>query len=189
MTEAPWTRDLRSPVGTVRIAADDAALLRVVLPDERGPRPSEHTSAGHPVLDRAAEQLEEWFGGDRRSFDLPLRAEGTPFQQQVWTALGTIPYGVVWSYGELARQIGRPRAVRAVGAANGRNPLPIVVPCHRVVGASGELIGYGGGLRAKAWLLDHERRWSAVTQSARQLRSERMDMERIGAETQPARHP
>ena len=159
MSSALWTRDLRSPIGSVRLAADEGALVRIVLPDERGPRPAARGAAGHPVLDRAVGQLEEWFGGERRFFDLPLHAEGTPFQRQVWTALGTIPYGEVWSYGELARRIGRPRAVRAVGAANGRNPLPIVVPCHRVIGASGALTGFGGGLRAKAWLLDHERRW------------------------------
>jgi methylated-DNA-[protein]-cysteine S-methyltransferase len=167
MSDEPWTRDVSSPIGAIRLAADDAALVRIVLPDERGSRPAARGAAGHPVLDRAAEEIEQWFAGERRSFDLPLRAEGTAFQQQVWAALATIPYGAVWSYGDLARRIGRPRAVRAVGAANGRNPLPIVVPCHRVIGASGALTGFGGGLRAKAWLLDHERRATGLSSLVR----------------------
>ena len=107
------------------------------------------------MLTRAARQLAEYFAGTRRTFDLPLAftARGTPFQQKVWRALLTIPFGETRSYGEIAAQIGSPRAVRAVGAANGRNPISIVAPCHRVVGANGKLTGFAGGLENKAYLL------------------------------------
>jgi methylated-DNA-[protein]-cysteine S-methyltransferase len=109
------------------------------------------------VLAAAAEQLAQYFAGERKDFDLALGAIGTSFQQLVWRALTTIPFGETWTYGELARSIGRPSASRAVGAANSKNPLGIIVPCHRVIGASGELTGYAGGMPAKKWLLDHER--------------------------------
>lgn len=108
-------------------------------------------------LDAAQAQLEEYFAGSRREFDLALDPAGTDFQLRAWTALRTIPYGTTVSYGEQAAEIGEPGAARAVGAANGRNPLSIVVPCHRVVAASGALTGFAGGLGTKAWLLDHER--------------------------------
>jgi len=109
------------------------------------------------VLAAAAAQLTEYFAGERQQFDLALAGVGTNFQQLVWRALTTIPYGETWTYGELARAIGRPSASRAVGAANSKNPLGIIVPCHRVIGASGELTGYAGGVAAKQWLLEHER--------------------------------
>jgi methylated-DNA-[protein]-cysteine S-methyltransferase len=111
------------------------------------------------VLARAATQLREYFAGERRLFDLPLAPDGTGFQRLVWAALEQIPYGVTRSYGELARAIGRPAASRAVGTANSRNPISIIVPCHRVIGANGALTGYAGGMRAKQWLLDHEQRY------------------------------
>jgi methylated-DNA-[protein]-cysteine S-methyltransferase len=123
---------------------------------------------------RAAErQLREYFQGRRTAFDLRLHPKGTPFQTAVWTALTKIPYGQTRSYGDIARAVGRPAAVRAVGLANGRNPLPIVVPCHRVIGASGKLVGYGGGLPVKQALLDREREVSALrrTRSARRRSS------------------
>src|SRR5262249_46745434 len=101
-------------------------------------------------------QLTEYFGGGRAEFELPLLPEGTPFQRKVWNALCEIPYGETISYGELARRIGQPTAARAVGLANGSNPLPIVVPCHRVIGADGSLTGFGGGIERKRWLLAHE---------------------------------
>jgi len=113
--------------------------------------------ADHPVLAAAAVQLAEDFAGDRREFDLPLDPVGTEFQLAAWAALRTIPYGTTISYGEQAARMGDRRKARAVGAANGRNPLSIVVPCHRVVGASGSLTGFAGGVATKAWLLDHER--------------------------------
>lgn len=108
------------------------------------------------VLAEAIRQLAEYFRGDRTTFDLPLATGGTPFQQQVWNALMRIPYGATASYGDVARWIRRPDAVRAVGAANGANPIAIVVPCHRVIGADGRLVGYGGGLERKRWLMAHE---------------------------------
>jgi methylated-DNA-[protein]-cysteine S-methyltransferase len=113
--------------------------------------------ADNPLLNAAAAQLEEYFAGTRQIFDLSLDLRGTPFQVRAWSALAEIPYGTTVSYGEQSRRLGVPRAVRAIGAANGRNPLPIVLPCHRVIGASGALTGYGGGLDMKRWLLAHER--------------------------------
>ncbi|CAN5816502.1 hypothetical protein BH11MYX2_BH11MYX2_03350 [soil metagenome] len=110
------------------------------------------------VLDRAAKQLAEYFASKRSTFDLPLAPDGTDFQRKVWRALETIPFGETWSYGELAKRIGNPTASRAVGAANGQNPLWIIVPCHRVIGADGSLTGYAGGMTAKKWLLAHEQR-------------------------------
>jgi methylated-DNA-[protein]-cysteine S-methyltransferase len=109
-----------------------------------------------PAFERVVEQLEAYFAGERTSFELPLAAKGTDFQRQVWRALSAIPYGETTTYAEIARTIGRPRAVRAVGAANGRNPLSIVVPCHRVIGRDGTLTGYAGGLENKRKLLDLE---------------------------------
>jgi len=114
------------------------------------------TGLGSEVLARAREQLNEYFARSRTTFDLPLDPAGSPFERRVWEALRAIPYGSTVSYGELARRLGDPRATRAVGAANGKNPIPIIVPCHRVVGARGELTGFGGGLDRKRWLLEHE---------------------------------
>jgi methylated-DNA-[protein]-cysteine S-methyltransferase len=104
----------------------------------------------------AARQLKEYFAGTRRKFDLRLRMQGTDFQQRVWRTLTEIPYGETWSYGQLAKHIGSPNASRAVGLANGRNPIAVIVPCHRVIGADGSLTGFGGGLPRKRWLLTHE---------------------------------
>jgi methylated-DNA-[protein]-cysteine S-methyltransferase len=110
----------------------------------------------HPVLRETARQLDEYFSAGRRSFDLPLEFRGTDFQRRVWSALLAIPYGETRSYLDIASALGNAAAVRAVGAANGRNPISIIAPCHRVIGASGDLTGFGGGLDAKAWLLAHE---------------------------------
>lgn len=110
------------------------------------------------LLKPAREQLRAYFAGERRDFDLPMQGQGTVFQQKVWKALCDIPYGETISYGELARRIAQPTASRAVGLANGQNPISIIVPCHRVIGASGKLTGYGGGLPNKQWLLAHEKR-------------------------------
>ena len=114
--------------------------------------PPDDGPAAH-LLREAARQLREYFAGQRREFSLPLAPQGTAFQQQVWQALQRIPHGHTWSYAELARHIGRPKAMRAVGAANGRNPIPILIPCHRVIGADGSLVGFGGGLPTKVALL------------------------------------
>lgn len=145
-----------SPVGPLTLVEVGGALAGLYLTDHRhqptiaGPR----DDTGLPAV---RDQLAAYFDGTLQEFDVPLAVTGTPFQQQVWKALATIPYGETWSYRELAEAVGNPKAVRAVGLANGRNPVSIVVPCHRVVGADGSLTGYGGGLPAKRFLLDLER--------------------------------
>ncbi len=152
-----------TPVGELLLVTDGAALTGVWFePHDRGSKgPLVQGRTGrddtHPVLVAAARQLEEYFARQRRGFDLPLAPVGTAFQHRVWTALAGIPYGTTTSYGEIARRIGLlPSAARAVGLANGSNPISIVVPCHRVVGATGALTGYGGGLERKRLLLDLE---------------------------------
>ena len=158
MTHVRTTID--SPVGELTLIASDAGLRAVLWQDDRVTRVSLPTDivddAEHPVLRAAAAQLGEYFAGTRTEFDLPLAPEGTPFQQKTWEALRAIPYGETISYGEQARRLGSPSAVRAVGAANGRNPISIIVPCHRVIGSNGSLTGFAAGLEAKAWLLRHE---------------------------------
>ncbi|MBW1604247.1 methylated-DNA--[protein]-cysteine S-methyltransferase [Streptomyces sp. JJ66] len=149
-----------SPVGPLTLVATGGVLSGVYLRDQRH-RPPEHTfgapDATSPALTAAATQLAEYFAGDRTAFTVPLALSGTPFQRAVWAALCDIPYGETVHYGELAARIGRPTAARAVGLANGRNPVSIIVPCHRVIGASGALTGYGGGLPRKTHLLNLER--------------------------------
>lgn len=147
-----------SPVGPMLLSADDAGLheIRFCDPDAPPPTVTANGGGGEAVLAETERQLRAYFAGESESFDLPLAPAGTPFQLAVWRALRDIPFGRTESYGELARRIGRPRAVRAVGAANGANPLPIVVPCHRVIGADGSLTGYGGGLDVKRALLELE---------------------------------
>lgn len=149
-----------SPVGRLKLVASDKGLAAVLWKND-SPRRVHLTDLvkdiDHPVLRQAEKQLREYFAGKRRSFSLPLDMQGTPFQKNVWHALLEIPFGETRSYGELARLLGRPSASRAVGAANGRNPLSIVVPCHRVIGTSGKLTGFAGGLETKAHLLELER--------------------------------
>ena len=152
------SRTMPSPVGDLTLVASDAGLVAVLWPDDdpaRVPLGPVMPDA-HPVLDAAASQLAAYFAGTLTRFDLPLDPHGTDFQRAVWAALCAIPFGETRSYADIARAIGRPSAVRAVGAANGRNPLSIVAPCHRVVGSNGALTGFAGGLAAKRWLLDHE---------------------------------
>jgi len=160
-TPAVFTRTIDSPVGPLFLAASDAGLHAVEFAQHRHPVPrgDDWRAGAHPVLDAAARQLGEYFAGTRRDFDLPLAARGTAFQRQVWDGLTRIPYGRTASYVELARMVGKPTASRAVGAANGRNPLSIVVPCHRVIGAGGALTGFGGGLPTKVFLLTLEGAW------------------------------
>jgi methylated-DNA-[protein]-cysteine S-methyltransferase len=147
-----------SPVGRLRLVADGDALVAVYMEDHAGaPELAASDGRGDALLERARRQLAEWFAGERTVFDLPLRPGGTPFQLEVWRALAEIPFGETRTYGEIAARLGRPSAARAVGAANGRNPVSIVVPCHRVIGAGGALTGYAGGLERKRWLLGHER--------------------------------
>lgn len=147
---------LDSPLGPVSIEATSDGITRITLRKGDGAEPvteGAQRDDDDPVLQQAVEQLRAYFAGDREAFDLPLAPAGTAFQQEVWAALRTIPYGHTWSYRQLAEAIGRPTASRAVGAANGRNPLPIVVPCHRVIGADGSLTGFRGGVRFKRALL------------------------------------
>ena len=151
--------EMPSPVGTLRLVADDVGLRQIAFETERHPKPvAPDWVRSAEALAFARVQLQAYFAGTRQHFELPLHPLGTPFQCTVWHALAQIPYGTTLSYGELARHIGQPQAMRAVGAANGRNPLPIVLPCHRVIGANGSLTGFGGGLPTKRWLLELERR-------------------------------
>jgi methylated-DNA-[protein]-cysteine S-methyltransferase len=150
-------RHLASPVGTLTLAATDDGLHAIEFPRNRHPaNRAGWTEGQHPVLDLAARQLDEYFAATRRAFDLPLAPRGTDFQRTVWLALAGIAYGETVSYAQLAQRVGKPTAMRAVGAANGRNPLPIVLPCHRVIGADGSLTGFGGGLPTKQFLLELE---------------------------------
>ena len=150
-----------SPVGILLMAADEAGLRLIEFPNPRHPVcPSDDWYEGnHPLLREARSQLDAYFAGTRRDFNLPLAPRGTDFQRRVWHELRRIDYGNTISYAQLANRIGRPDAMRAVGAANGRNPLGIVVPCHRVIGADGSLTGFGGGLPTKAFLLRLEGAW------------------------------
>jgi len=148
-----------SPVGKLTLVATGGELAAILWANDRPGRvrlPIESEDDDHPVLVETARQLEEYFAGRRTTFDLPLDFEGTEFQRKVWHALLTIPFGETRSYLQIARQIGSPAAVRAVGAANGRNPVSIVAPCHRVIGSSGALTGFAGGLDTKAYLLSLE---------------------------------
>lgn len=156
---------LDTPYGTMQIVAGPDGLLRIDLPGRPFADPARVAAdAGYPPevreegpeVVRARRQLEEAFAGRRRRFDLPLDPRGTPFDREVWAAVADVPHGEVATYGDIARTVGRPTAFRAVGAANGRNPLPIVIPCHRIVGAGGRLTGYGGGLALKEALLEAE---------------------------------
>lgn len=169
-THAPLFRTtMSSPIGRLTIVAADDAIVAIrwdtETPDAHNPVDRKlgdefvDVTAGrgeHAVLDRAVEQLGEYFDGKRVDFDLPLDPDGTEFQKRAWEALVRIPFGETISYGEQAVMLGDKNKSRAVGAANGKNPIPIVVPCHRVVGSNGQLTGFAGGLDVKAWLLDHE---------------------------------
>jgi methylated-DNA-[protein]-cysteine S-methyltransferase len=150
---------LASPIGELLLTGDGEALTGVWFPDDRQTTtvdPSWERDDG--VFGEVTRQLTAYFGGELTEFHLPLYARGTSFQERVWEALTRIPYGVTTSYGKLAAELGDPRATRAVGLANGRNPIPIIIPCHRVIGADGSLTGYGGGMHRKQWLLALEGR-------------------------------
>jgi methylated-DNA-[protein]-cysteine S-methyltransferase len=173
--QAPATiirRVITTPIGPLTLAAGSAGVRAVLWPGEDGTRAwravadavdeadapeGAEVRAARAHLDRAEAELAEYFDGRRRTFDVPLDPAGTPFQLQVWEVLRSIPYGSTMSYGEQAAALGDSRKARAVGAANGRNPLSILVPCHRVVATSGALTGFAGGVDTKAWLLEHER--------------------------------
>ncbi len=158
-TNAMYYSQLDSPVGCLTLLGNERALTGLYMHEHR------HQLAMPPdctrrddVFRRAREQLAAYFAGELRQFAVPLESEGSPFQKAVWQALCDIPFGATESYGGLARRLGNANASRAVGLANGRNPISIIVPCHRVIGANGSLTGYGGGLERKRWLLEHELR-------------------------------
>jgi methylated-DNA-[protein]-cysteine S-methyltransferase len=149
--------EISTPVGRLRLAGDEKGLRSISFQNRFHPAAkADSTLLREKPFRETIAQLEAYFTGALRRFDLPLAPEGTPFQREVWSALTTIPYGETVSYGGLARRLGRPAASRAVGAANGQNPIPIVIPCHRVIGADGSLTGFGGGLAIKRQLLDLE---------------------------------
>ena len=159
-----------SPVGRIYLASTDTSLVRVELPGDNAAirmnvwlamrfAQAKISRGITPVLRHATEQLAEYFAGKRAAFDLPLMMVGTDFQVEVWKAVEKVPFGRHLSYSEISRNVGRPKAMRATGRAQGANPLPIVIPCHRVVGANGTLTGYAGGLELKSWLLGHEERF------------------------------
>lgn len=151
MSPTPEYQDfLNTPIGILRITASDAALTGVCFVEV------DSQSKRNRITDTARQQLDEYFKHGRTEFDIVLHADGTDFQMSCWQALQQIPYGQTQSYSELAQRIGRPKAVRAVGAANGRNAIGIIVPCHRVIGADGSLTGFAHGVERKAWLLKHE---------------------------------
>lgn len=141
---------LHSPIGWLKISANEQALCAIDFAD------SPASNTGNALTRQTVSQLKEYFAGQRQQFSIPLAASGTPFQQQVWRALTQIVFGQTASYLDIAQAIDNPKAVRAVGAANGRNPIPIIVPCHRVIGRNGKLTGFTGGLDKKKWLLQHE---------------------------------
>lgn len=149
-----YYRYLNTPIGDLLLAGDDDGLRMIGFPQGKMRRePEPGWAFDEKMLEYAARQLEEYFAGERREFDLPLHLTGTEFQVRVLEELQRIPYGETTSYSAIAERIGRPKAMRAVGAANGRNPIPIVIPCHRVIGRGGSLTGFGGGLETKAELL------------------------------------
>jgi len=151
MSNNHYQQCLKSPIGTLQICANETSVTAILFQPE-----DDFTEHKNTVTHNACLQLAEYFSGTRKDFDLPLDAAGTEFQRTVWLQLRKIPYGEICNYGDIANRIHNPKAVRAVGAANGRNPIPIIVPCHRVIGANGKLTGFAGGLSSKAWLLQHE---------------------------------
>ena len=163
---------IESPVGPLALMSDGTSLTAVLFDDERETRRRKEaivTDEAATPFPQARRELAEYFAGKRTTFEVPLAPEGTAFQRKVWSALLRVPYGATATYGDIARQIGAPKAVRAVGAANGRNPIAIVVPCHRVIGANGTLTGYGGGLDRKRVLLDLETAHATTSQQSGKL--------------------
>jgi methylated-DNA-[protein]-cysteine S-methyltransferase len=152
-----WFDQFKTPIGQLRIAADDEGLRYVMFEKSKYAATDEATwQRDAKALANVREQLLAYFAGDLKSFDVILSPHGTEFQKQVWKTLTNIPYGKTWSYSDIAKKVNSPKAVRAVGAANGRNPIPIILPCHRVIGSNGSLTGFAGGLAMKQWLLEHE---------------------------------
>ena len=168
MIETQYCTHLDSPLGRLWLAGNGDGLTAIVLPgDGIGERRKQKLPVSEAPFREAVRQLKAYFAGDLKKFELSLAPKGTPFQQVTWEVLQEIPYGQTLTYGDVARRIRRPSAVRAVGAANRCNPLPIVIPCHRVVGSNGQLTGYAGGLDIKRWLLSLEGAWDAGALRAR----------------------
>ena len=142
---------INTPIGTIEIRASQQGITKVVFSESTG-----NATFVNEITRNCKQQLKEYFEGKRKVFDLPLNQQGTIFQKSIWDCLIEIPFGQIASYGDIAKMINNPKAVRAVGAANGKNPIGIIVPCHRVIGSNGTLTGYAGGLERKAWLLEHE---------------------------------
>lgn len=150
-------KSLKSPIGKITIVANGEALVALYVNDEPMPKKElAKENSAHKILVTTEIQLNEYFAGTRQNFDLPLNPEGTNFQTKAWDALSQIPYGHVWSYGKQADYLKSPRAQRAVGGANGKNPIPVIIPCHRVIGSTGKLTGFAGGMEMKIYLLKHE---------------------------------
>ncbi|WMT90939.1 methylated-DNA--[protein]-cysteine S-methyltransferase [Pelagibacterium sp. H642] len=167
-----FSKPITSPVGVLTLVANAGELVAILWEKDdsrRVPLGPLRSVNDHPILNLARQQLDQYFTGQRTRFELPLASSGTRFQQAVWRALLDIPYGKTQSYSELAAALGKPFAARAVGAANGRNPLSIIVPCHRLVGADGSLTGFAGGLEAKRYLLDLEKTHSSTRAEAQAL--------------------
>lgn len=159
---------LDAPVGRLQLVLEAGALTRILWANEAQ---GTDTDSPSPAAKQARRQLSEYFAGKRQRFELDLNPQGTAFQRSVWRELARIPFGETRSYGEIARTLGKPSASRAVGAANGKNPIPIILACHRVIGASGALTGFAGGLDTKRWLLDHEAASSNQSARSSQIRS------------------
>ncbi len=145
-----YTSVLLSPIGTLAISADEKGITRVDFTEER----TSHQES--PLTIACKQELREYFEGERTCFTVPLNAKGTPFQKEIWAILHEVPYGAILTYTEVAKKYGNIKTIRAVGAANGANPLAIITPCHRITGKDGKLVGYAGGLWRKKWLLNHE---------------------------------
>jgi len=154
-----YSTTLETPIGPLHLIADDNFLYRIALPSGTSPLPrTAPAPAGHPLISLASSQLRQYFAGSRQHFDLPLAPQGTPFQLAVWQLMQQIPFGRTRTYGELAARLGDPNKARAVGGAANRNPLPLLIPCHRVLGAGGKLTGFAGGLEMKQFLLTLEQK-------------------------------
>ena len=153
---------VKAPFGTLTVVASERGVRYCMFDNESHPKQLDGLNiiddASHISIANAVKQVKEYLAGTRLEFDLPLDLHGTEFQQQAWRSLAQVPYGKTWSYAQQAASIGRPAATRAIGAANGRNPVAVILPCHRIIGANGALTGFGGGLPVKQWLLEHERR-------------------------------
>ena len=150
-------KTMKSPIGLITLVASEDALIALYVKDEEKPKMKDAVkNESHPILLIAESQLNEYFAGTRFNFNVPLNPEGTEFQNRAWNALSTIPYGEVWSYGKQAQYLKSPNAQRAVGGANGKNPIPVIIPCHRVIGSDGNLTGFAGGMEMKIFLLKLE---------------------------------